>query len=128
MILRASIVLIDTTVIAPSPRWLIEKGRITSARHVLSRIYPQASHTQIDAQIERIQATVQDRGRPGITSAEDGGTSSRLSSTRKKAYDNLANLFREKRNRKALILACGLQFFQQVRLQHSRRCPTGHAA
>uniref|UniRef100_V5GJV6 Major facilitator superfamily (MFS) profile domain-containing protein n=1 Tax=Kalmanozyma brasiliensis (strain GHG001) TaxID=1365824 RepID=V5GJV6_KALBG len=42
-----------------SPRWLVARGRIIRARHVLQRIYPRASVRAIDNEIERIARSME---------------------------------------------------------------------
>ncbi|KAN0061068.1 hypothetical protein ACQY0O_006803 [Thecaphora frezii] len=120
-----------------SPRWLVARGRIVSARRVLRRIYPTADNQSIDREIDRIEHSM--RGTTDQDTAERHGLSSgadetdvegrgsgldalrsapRLLSTAtpkvQEAKSKLKLLWYEPSNRKALILACGLQFFQQM--------------
>ncbi|KDN39621.1 general substrate transporter [Tilletiaria anomala UBC 951] len=128
-----------------SPRWLVSKGRISGARKVLQKIYPEASFAQVDEQIKRIQrsfssdtayeamaaraaaridAEVAAVAPSPTTSVVRQVISSRLqlpaarlpnvSGAAEKAKGKFELLLKDKANRKALILACGLQFFQQA--------------
>ncbi|CAO1626121.1 unnamed protein product [Sympodiomycopsis kandeliae] len=100
-----------------SPRWLVNKGQFIQARRVLKKIYPLASDEAIDRQVDRILASLKASG--GDTpegeysssprGAEDGEIGSG-GPTRSK----WSLLFKEPQNRRALILAAGLQAFQQA--------------
>lgn len=121
-----------------SPRWLVARGRIIRARRVLQRIYPNASLRMIDNEIDRIahsmDGTTQREdvdpdaapSQPGqteqalqpstlnrLTSAPAQITSSaRHRTTQVKSKLNL--LLHDPIHRRALVIACGLQFFQQA--------------
>ncbi len=122
-----------------SPRWLVAKGRIIRARRVLQRIYPNASVRMIDNEIDRIARSME-----GTTQREDvdpdaaqsahglaeqdiqpQSTLDRLtaapiqltSSARQRTTQvksKLSLLLHDPTHRRALIIACGLQFFQQA--------------
>ncbi|SPO22525.1 related to myo-inositol transporter [Ustilago trichophora] len=126
-----------------SPRWLVAKGRIIRARRVLQRIYPHASVRMIDNEIDRIARSmdgatqredVDPDAAPSIDrrTEEDGNTGSDLQTT----FDRIAAapaqltssarqrttqvksklnmLLHDPTHRRALLIACGLQFFQQA--------------
>ncbi|SPO35350.1 related to myo-inositol transporter [Pseudozyma flocculosa] len=126
-----------------SPRWLVARGRIVSARRVLQRIYPTATNREVDMEIERIERSMRGTtsqvpedpderngngsggGGGGGEDVEGRGSMTRISSVApqilstaapkvKEAKGKLKLLWNEPNNRKALILACGLQFFQQM--------------
>jgi SP family myo-inositol transporter-like MFS transporter 13 len=89
-----------------SPRFLILRDKIAPARRTLARLYPHCDSQAIEQMIERIQDGVkaeQERTlRIGLISAKSAG-------------GLVDKLWRDKPNRRALLVACGLQFFQQVR-------------
>lgn len=126
-----------------SPRWLVAKGRIIRARRVLQRIYPHASVRMIDNEIDRIARSmdgatqredVDPDAAPSIDrrTEEDENTGSDLQAT----FDRIAAapaqltssarqrttqvksklnmLLHDPTHRRALLIACGLQFFQQA--------------
>lgn len=82
-----------------SPRWLVNKGRYIDARRVLKRIYPLASDDAIERHVDRIQDSLK-------------ATSVDASSGEKRSTWSV--LFNEPHHRRALILAAGLQAFQQA--------------
>lgn len=86
-----------------SPRWLVSKGRHVDARRVLSRIYPMASEDQVSRQVEKIDLAM----RSDVSLAPLPNTTATLKS-------QLSDVVRDPTNRKALILACGLQAGQQL--------------
>lgn len=87
-----------------TPRWLIRHNRSTDARLVLSRIYPGASAQFIERRIDEVQEAL---------SAED-----EASMPLKLNYGILESwkdrLWGDAPTRRALVVACGLQFFQQA--------------
>lgn len=90
-----------------SPRWLILHDRIAPARATLKLVYPLSSSEAIQRRIERIQVEVQSDGGAGFLGLGDGVGLS-------KVKDGLAaKLWDDRPNRRAVVLACGLQFFQQ---------------
>lgn len=90
-----------------SPRWLIQHGRIAPARATLKAVYPLSDSAAIQRRIDRIELEVQSEEREGLL-----GLGAGLSLG--KAKEGLvAKLWRDRANRRAVILACGLQFFQQ---------------
>lgn len=103
-----------------SPRWLVSKGRHISARHVLNRIYPLASETAITNQIHRIEqslkkdnnlATSPSTATAATSHSEDIAVPMNKESNLK---SQLSSLWNQGHNRKALLLACGLQAGQQL--------------
>lgn len=120
-----------------SPRWLVARGRIIRARRVLQRIYPNATMRMVDNEIERIArsmegATLREADPDAVhgldSRAEDNNlhatldriaaapsqltSSARQSTTAVKSKLDL--LLNDPTNRRALLIACGLQFFQQA--------------
>ncbi|KAI5478937.1 MFS myo-inositol transporter [Pseudohyphozyma bogoriensis] len=89
-----------------SPRYQIERERIAPARRTLKKLFPKSTEVQIQRRIEKIQEDIQEEVKNREALGVDG-----LSNAR----DSLvAKLWKDSANRKALILACGLQFFQQA--------------
>lgn len=90
-----------------SPRWLIQHGRIAPARATLKAVYPVSDSAAIQRRIDRIELEVQSEEREGFLGLGEGlGLG--------KAKEGLvARLWNDRANRRAVILACGLQFFQQ---------------
>lgn len=94
--------------IPESPRFLILHGRIAPARATLRAIYPHSSSDAIQRRIDRIQVEVQHDGVEGLL-----GLGRRVGLARVKE-GLMAKLWKDRANRRALILACGLQWFQQA--------------
>lgn len=86
-----------------SPRWLVSKGRHVDARRVLSRIYPMATQAQVSRQVEKIELAM--RSHVSLPPTQDSVSTLK---------SQLSDVVREPNNRKALILACGLQAGQQL--------------
>ncbi|SNX82545.1 related to myo-inositol transporter [Melanopsichium pennsylvanicum] len=116
-----------------SPRWLVAKGRLIRARKVLQKIYPAASVAMIDMEIERIslsmEGTVQreafdpdadaqydDQESNTLHATLDHITSApaQLSHSTSEVKSKLSQLLQNPNHRRALVIACGLQFFQQA--------------
>ncbi|ORY65659.1 general substrate transporter [Leucosporidium creatinivorum] len=94
--------------IPESPRWLIQHGRIAPARATLKAVYPLSDSAAIQRRIERIEVEVQSEEREGFLGLGEGLSLG-------KAKEGLvARLWNDRANRRAIILACGLQFFQQA--------------
>jgi SP family myo-inositol transporter-like MFS transporter 13 len=126
-----------------SPRWLVARGRIIRARRVLQRIYPNASARMIDSEIERIAlsmegATQREETDPDASQATErraeenstgqanlqatleritGAPQQLTSSARQRTTQvksKLNTLLHDPTHRRALVIACALQFFQQA--------------
>ena len=133
----ALIQLIGLFYLDESPRWLVARGKVISARHVLMRIYPTATNHEIDAEIERMQDSMHgtthqesqdssDDDQQQQRHSDDGERRgfplprrapellSAASTKGLEAKSKLHMLWNEPANRRALILACGLQLFQQT--------------
>lgn len=91
-----------------SPRWLVGRGQFIEARRVLKRIYPLASDDAIERQVDSISDSLKARDDHSSTDAE-GGTA-----TQHPIRSAWSKLFREPHHRRALVLAAGLQAFQQA--------------
>ncbi|KAK0566989.1 hypothetical protein OC861_002951 [Tilletia horrida] len=110
-VIPAIVQLVGVIYLDESPRWLISRGRERQARETLKRIYPTWTDSQIDAEMSIIRAS---SGNTTNTSdAASAPSSSALAKSRRSTNDLVA-LFRNKAHRKALVLACGLQLFQQL--------------
>lgn len=97
-----------------SPRWLVSRGRHTSARRVLSRIYPLASEDSITSQVHRIEQSLK-RDTPLPYASTAAGEEIINGQINKSQFSQqLSTLWNDHRNRKALFLACGLQAGQQL--------------
>lgn len=122
--LPALVQLVGLFYLDESPRWLVAQGRHTSARHVLSRIYPLATPEAITHQIVRIEESVSGIKRraylpsPAAVGAEDAADKS------EGFGEQLRKIWRERGSRKALLLACGLQACQQLVGANSVRTKT----
>ena len=77
-----------------SPRWLLSREREEEARAVLRKIRPAAG--DIEAEIREIQENIR----------QDGDVGSFVSVVRK--------IFQHQPTRRALVLGCCLQLFQQI--------------
>ncbi|UZJ57439.1 hypothetical protein CBS101457_006759 [Exobasidium rhododendri] len=110
----AIIQLIGLFYLDESPRWLISRGRHTSARHVLARIYPHASQDTITRQVRKIEKSLQMETSPSQSSLSGAEAGDRDVGKGKNLKTQLSSLWNDGRNRKALFLACGLQASQQL--------------
>lgn len=90
-----------------SPRWLVNRGRYAHARKVMKKIYPSAIESQVEAMVDRIidSLTTRRAHQETSTDAEEVSASHKPS--------RWALLFKDPANRRALMLAAGLQAFQQ---------------
>ncbi|XP_065812981.1 proton myo-inositol cotransporter isoform X3 [Labrus bergylta] len=77
-----------------SPRWLLQKGRSQEARQVLSRI---RGDQGVDEEYDHIQASIEEEGKE----AGGGGLV-------------IMKILRHGPTRRALVVGCGLQMFQQL--------------
>jgi SP family myo-inositol transporter-like MFS transporter 13 len=92
--------LVLTLSIPESPRYLIKRGNTTDARLALARVYSKLSAPDLEQVVARIERTLK----------LEAETVVRLSS-----FDTVVDaLWRDLPTRRALIVACGLQFFQQA--------------
>jgi MFS transporter, SP family, solute carrier family 2 (myo-inositol transporter), member 13 len=91
-----------------SPRFLILRGKIEPARITLSRLYPNLNAEALERRILRIEQ--------GLKIEQESTV--RVGLTGPKSTVGLIDkLWRNKPNRRALLVACGLQLFQQVILE-----------
>jgi SP family myo-inositol transporter-like MFS transporter 13 len=97
-----------------SPRFLILRGKIDPARATLSHLYPNLDAEALERRIQRIEQ--------GLKTEQE--TTLRVGLIGAKSTGGLVDkLWRDKPNRRALIVACGLQFFQQVTISKTRSEP-----
>ena len=82
-----------------SPRQLIVHGKLVQAKSALSKIYPYESESRIDSKISFIQAEAHDHA---------------LILGSQTLKQRLRDLIMVGHNRRALIVACGLQLLQQL--------------
>lgn len=82
-----------------SPRVLVRRGNMEAARKVLSRVYALASSEQVDLKLKVLHATVKQ-------SIEIANSTT--------FWQRLGSLFSNPINRRALVIACGMQAFQQL--------------
>lgn len=99
-----------------TPRWLLQNGCEGKARAILSAVYSVNSgredHTEraplVEAVLERVQAEIAEESK--IRSYDEEGDTIRKRGVR----DHFGELIKEPGNRRALIIACMLQGFQQL--------------
>lgn len=123
-----------------SPRYLIKRGKTAKGRQVITRLNPSWSATRVQREVEKIMGEVGERGTMRREQPErldqierDGErdeswwrrTIERMKNVTRidwrikqkqlvsKKEDYLELLWRDRANRRALLVACGLQFFQQ---------------
>ncbi|GAA5991125.1 hypothetical protein JCM10908_006549 [Rhodotorula pacifica] len=103
-----------------SPRHHLRKGRIVTAQQTLQRLNPSWSRETVQKRLEVLRVEVQD-GQRDPTRGTD--RQRLLAGWREKARSwrpsnlqdgKLGQLWRDRANRRALLVACGLQFFQQA--------------
>lgn len=82
-----------------SPRVLVRRGNMEAARKALSRVYALASSEQVDLKLKVLHATVKQ-------SIEITNSTT--------FWQRFGSLFSNPINRRALVIACGMQAFQQL--------------
>lgn len=97
--------------IPESPRYLILHNRLAPARKTLKQIYSLESDAEIHRRVERIQEELEREEMDSLGGGIELGSG--LGSVKAKV-GVLQTLLRDRPSRKALVLACGLQFFQQA--------------
>lgn len=95
----AGIQLICLAFLPESPRILIQKGNIEAAHRVLERVYSQATAEQIDFQLQVLRTSVQQ--------SIDIANSTTF-------FERFNSMIAVPVNRRALIIGCGMQAFQQL--------------
>lgn len=98
-----------------TPRYLVKAGRKAKAKGVLQKVYGEGVHEGlVEAVLRRVEREMleeedaaQVRGSPGVTKS---GWKAKV----EKVQDNYAQLVIVGGNRRALIIACMLQGFQQL--------------
>ncbi|KDE07465.1 hypothetical protein MVLG_02329 [Microbotryum lychnidis-dioicae p1A1 Lamole] len=96
-----------------SPTYLISKGQIPVARKTLKSIYPRSSEASIQRRIERIEREVSNPNRGG----DNELTKTRRWNPRgliETKNEFIELIWRDRANRRALVLAIGLQAIQQA--------------
>lgn len=86
-----------------SPRYLIMHGRLGEARTILARLYPRISMEGVERKVELIQQAL--RREQDVSIAVGKGRGLR---------EVFRILWQTKAHRRALYVACGLQFAQQI--------------
>lgn len=120
-IVPSLIQLISFIFLPDTPRYLISKGKFSQATKILQRIYPNASLELIHANVKEISHA------NGIyynyENGDDDGeiqdhynmvNTTNLLTEISKTKQSFIDLIRSKSNMRALIIACGLQLFQQL--------------
>jgi SP family myo-inositol transporter-like MFS transporter 13 len=120
-----------------SPRWLVAKGRFIQARRVLKKIYPGATEDMVENEVDRILENLKKSRQDSLLSQQvaatlrESGHAGRTTSVRHSADTQVAEvpsahshkgttrskwsqLFSDPTDRRALIIASGLMFFQQA--------------
>lgn len=120
-----------------SPRWLVAKGRFIQARRVLKKIYPGATEDMVENEVDRILENLKRSRQDGLLSQQvaatlrDSRQAGHTTGTRRSVDSNVAEvplapsskdttrskwsqLFSDPTDRRALIIASGLMFFQQA--------------
>jgi SP family myo-inositol transporter-like MFS transporter 13 len=87
--------------IPESPRYHLKKGKVAAARKTLKLLNPKLSPARLQRKIEEIQREV---------GAEEEGVKRRESSKK----EQFALIWHDRASRRALVVACGLQLFQQL--------------
>ncbi|KAH7883120.1 general substrate transporter [Phlebopus sp. FC_14] len=82
-----------------SPRILVRRGSLEAAHRVLSRVYTQATSEQVDQKLKVLRAAVQQ--------SIDISNSTTF-------FERFCSILLVPVNRRALIIACGMQAFQQL--------------
>ncbi|KAI5996046.1 general substrate transporter [Pisolithus marmoratus] len=82
-----------------SPRVLVKRGNMEAAREVLSRVYALASSEQVDLKLKVLHATVKQ-------SVEIANSTT--------FWQRFGSMFSNPINRRALVIGCGMQAFQQL--------------
>ncbi|OAX36319.1 general substrate transporter [Rhizopogon vinicolor AM-OR11-026] len=95
----AGIQLIFLAFLPESPRILILRGNIDAAHKVLARVYSQATPEQVDFQLSMLRASVQQ-------SIEIANSTT--------FFERFNSMITIPVNRRALIIGCGMQAFQQL--------------
>ncbi|KAK4055922.1 hypothetical protein OIO90_003179 [Microbotryomycetes sp. JL221] len=91
-----------------SPRYQLSRGRTAAARSTLKMIYPRLSGDAIQSKIDIMRAEAANTEEEGLLGLGQVG------SLREVKEGLLTKIWRDDANRRAVILACGLQFFQQA--------------
>lgn len=86
-------------IIPESPRYLLRKNRSEEAVQVVRKIYPYATEKQVQLKVGVMESNV-----AAIRKVEESLT----------VAQRLRRIFRNGPSRRALIIACGLQAFQQL--------------
>ncbi|KAK4049157.1 hypothetical protein OIV83_004324 [Microbotryomycetes sp. JL201] len=91
-----------------SPRFHLSRGWTGPARETLKMIHPTLSSDAIQAKIDRIQAETAAAEHEGLLGLGHVG------SLKDVKEGLMSKIWRDRASRRAVILACGLQFFQQA--------------
>ncbi|OWB75009.1 hypothetical protein B5S31_g4854 [[Candida] boidinii] len=119
-ILPSLIQLVSFIFLPDTPRYLISKGKFSQATKILQRIYPNATLDLIHANVKEISyanGIYYDYENSDGDEIEDYNNivyTTNLSTEISKMKQSFTDLIRSKSNIRALIIACGLQLFQQL--------------
>ncbi|CDR36107.1 hypothetical protein NBRC10512_004988 [Rhodotorula toruloides] len=106
-----------------SPRFQLRHDRVASARKTIRQLNPTLSHAAVQRRIESIQAEVQGaKESDRADEAREGGVPLNLARWKKWLQEvrndiqegRLGRLWRDRVSRRTLLVAAGLQFFQQA--------------
>ncbi|GMG17954.1 unnamed protein product [[Candida] boidinii] len=113
--------LISFIFLPDTPRYLISKGKFSQATKILQRIYPNASLELIHANVKEISHAngiyYNYENSDDVDEIQDHNNmvnTTNLLTEISKTKQSFIDLIRSKSNMRALIIACGLQLFQQL--------------
>lgn len=112
--LPAAIQLMMLAALPETPRWLVQAGRREEAARVLTKVYGHGDgmHIVVEKVLDRVkeEQEIEEEATRGRSDAALAGGRQRS----KFFNDNFVDLFTIGGNRRALIIACMLQGFQQL--------------
>lgn len=91
-----------------TPRWLVRAGRKEQARRVLARVYGEGMGQVVEGVLRRVEREILDEENVVVVGGKEGGR------WRERVNGKLKELVAVSRNRRALVIACMLQGFQQL--------------